>query len=76
MPWFIVQCERKTLTKYLVKAENATAVMDVCDDWKYLGYMDGDDGRIHRWPIRRKRERLGGLRDVCRGITLHALTIL
>ena len=43
MPWFIVQCERKTLTKYLVKAENATAVMDVCDDWKYLGYMDGDD---------------------------------
>lgn len=43
MPWFIVQCERKTLTKYLVEAENTDAVMDVCDNWEYLGYADGDE---------------------------------
>ena len=43
MPWFVVQCERKTLTKYLVEADNADVVMDVCDNWEYLGYADGDE---------------------------------
>ena len=43
MPWFLIQCERKTWTKYLVKADSADAVMNACDNWKYLGYVDGDD---------------------------------
>jgi hypothetical protein len=43
MPWFIVQCERKTWTKYIVEAENKEAALESSDDWQYLGYVDGDD---------------------------------
>jgi len=43
MAWFIIQCERKTWTKYLVEAENAEAAFEEAEDWKYLGYLDGDD---------------------------------
>jgi hypothetical protein len=34
MPWFVIQRERKTWTKYLVKAESAEAVAKISDEWK------------------------------------------
>lgn len=43
MTWFIIQCERKTWTKYLVEAENQEAAMQDPDNWQYLGYVDGED---------------------------------
>ena len=43
MAWFIIQCERKTWTKYLVEAEDQDAAMEDSDNWQYLGYVDGDD---------------------------------
>jgi hypothetical protein len=43
MAWFIIQCERKTWTKYLVQADNVDTALQACDDWEYLGYIDGDD---------------------------------
>lgn len=43
MAWFIIQCERKTWTKYLVEAENKESAFDACDEWQYLGYVDGED---------------------------------
>ena len=43
MAWFIIQCERKTWTKYLVEVESKDAALDASDDWQYLGYMDGED---------------------------------
>lgn len=43
MAWFIVQCERKTWTKYLVEAENEEAALKASDNWQYLGYVDGED---------------------------------
>ncbi len=43
MGWFIVQCERKTWTKYLVEAKSEEAALNASDDWRYLGYMDGED---------------------------------
>ena len=43
MPWFVVQAERKTWTKYLVEAEDAESAIFDCDEWQYLGYVDGDD---------------------------------
>lgn len=43
MAWFIIQCERKTWTKYLVEAEDQEAAMEDTDNWQYLGYVDGDD---------------------------------
>jgi hypothetical protein len=43
MAWFIIQCERKTWTKYLVEAESEEAAIENSDNWKYLGYVDGDD---------------------------------
>lgn len=42
MAWFIIQCERKTWTKYLVEAEDQEAAMEDSDNWQYLGYVDGD----------------------------------
>ena len=43
MKWFIIQCERKTWTKFLVGAENMNAAMENDINWQYLGYLDGDD---------------------------------
>ena len=43
MAWFIIQCERKTWTKYLVEADNEEAAMEDSNNWEYLGYLDGDD---------------------------------
>ena len=43
MAWFIIQCERKTWTKFLVEAENEEAAMENDDNWEYLGYVDGED---------------------------------
>ncbi len=43
MAWFIIQCERKTWTKYLVEAESQEAAMENNNNWKYLGYLDGED---------------------------------
>ena len=43
MPWFIVQAERKTWTKYLIEAENADSALMESDGCEYLGYVDGDD---------------------------------
>lgn len=43
MGWFIVQRERKTWTKYVVEAENEVAAAELCEEGKYLGYLDGDN---------------------------------
>ncbi|MGH7772600.1 MAG: hypothetical protein ACREQA_10240 [Candidatus Binatia bacterium] len=43
MPWFIIQCERKTWTKYLVEAESEEAAFEDSNNWEYLGYLDGED---------------------------------
>jgi hypothetical protein len=42
MPWFVIQCERKTWTKYLVEAGDKNSALD-SDSWQYLGYVDGED---------------------------------
>ncbi len=43
MAWFIIQCERKTWTKYLVEAEDEEAALEASDNLQYLGYVDGED---------------------------------
>lgn len=44
MPWFIVETERKTWTKYLVEAADEEEAHDKASDaGEYLGYLDGDD---------------------------------
>ena len=43
MGWFIIQCERKTWIKYIVEAENQNAALQTCDNWEYLGYLDGEE---------------------------------
>jgi hypothetical protein len=43
MAWFIIQCERKTWTKYLVEAENKETALEANDDLQYVGYVDGED---------------------------------
>jgi hypothetical protein len=43
MTWFIIQCERKTWTKYLVEANNEALALEAHDDWEYLGYVDDED---------------------------------
>jgi len=43
MPWFIVQTERKTWTKYLVEANDEESALASSDNWEYWGYLDGDD---------------------------------
>jgi hypothetical protein len=43
MAWFIIQCERKTWTKYLIEAENKEAALEAGDDLQYLGYVDGEN---------------------------------
>jgi hypothetical protein len=42
MPWFIVQSERKTLTIYLVEAEDSEAAAQNVDKGEYLGYFDDE----------------------------------
>lgn len=43
MAWFIIQCERKTWTKYLVEAKDEKSAMEDSDNWQYMGYVDGED---------------------------------
>jgi hypothetical protein len=43
MAWFIIQCECKTWTKYLVEVEDEEAALQSSDDWQYLGYVDGEE---------------------------------
>ena len=43
MPYFIIQCERKTWTKFIVEAKNREAAINDVDNWRYLGYVDGED---------------------------------
>ena len=43
MPWFIIQAERKTWTKYLVEARDEQEAWEDRDGWEYFGYVDGDD---------------------------------
>jgi hypothetical protein len=43
MTWFIVQCKRETWTKYVVEAEDEDAALEASDDWRYWGYVDGED---------------------------------
>jgi hypothetical protein len=43
MAWFVIQCERKTWTKYLVEAEDEEVALNASDNWQYLGYLDGED---------------------------------
>ena len=43
MPWFIVETERKTWTKFLVEAADEAEAHRKDDAWEYLGYQDGDD---------------------------------
>jgi hypothetical protein len=43
MAWFIIESERKTWTKFLVEADDEDAALGACDNWQYLGYVDGDD---------------------------------
>ncbi len=43
MAWFIIQSERKTWTKFLVEAENEENALASCDDWQYIGFVDGED---------------------------------
>lgn len=43
MARFVIQCERKTWTKYLVEAEDEDTALEASGDWLYLGYLDGED---------------------------------
>jgi hypothetical protein len=43
MPYFIIKCERKTWTKYIVQAEDKESAQNEVDKWRYLGYVDGED---------------------------------
>ena len=60
MAWFVIQCERKTWTKYLVQAEDVGNAMEHSDNWQYLGYVDGDDtdSNIVGCPFETKAEAL------------------
>ena len=42
MSWFIVQSARKTLTIYLVEADNEQAARESYDDREYLGFFDDE----------------------------------
>ena len=61
MAWFIIQCERKTWTKYLVEADSEEAAFESSDNWQYWGYLDGDDtdSAIVGGPFGSKAEALG-----------------
>ena len=43
MAWFIIQCERKTWTKFLVEAKDKNAAFEESDNLQYLGHLDGED---------------------------------
>jgi len=60
MAWFIIECERKTWTKYLVEAESEAAAFESGDNWQYLGYVDGEDtdSSLGSGPFRTKAEAL------------------
>jgi hypothetical protein len=58
MAWFIIQCERKTWTKYIVEAEDEDSAIWASDDWEYLGYLDDEDTKtmLAAGPFRSKEE--------------------
>ncbi len=59
MPWFIIECERKTRIKYIVKATSKGAALEG-SNWQYLGYVDEDTlGRPKvAGPFKRKSKAL------------------
>lgn len=42
MAWFVMQHQRKTWTKFLVKAASENGVLETADH-EYFGYLDADD---------------------------------
>jgi hypothetical protein len=60
MAWFIIQEERKTWLKYIIEADNEEDAFELVDNWKYLGYVDGDttDSNIVGGPFITKAEAL------------------
>lgn len=60
MPWFIVQSERKTWTRYVVQADSAEAATDDSNDWQYFGYVDGEDteSKVIGGPFESREEAL------------------
>ena len=64
MVWFVIQCERKTWTKYLVEANDAQTALDASDAWRYLGYTDGEDTEsvVAGGPFERS---VDALADIC-----------
>ena len=69
MPWFIVQCERKTWTKYIVEADDEESIFLSSDNWEYLGYLDGDDENlsIGGEPFRTKADALSDILSYTEG---------
>jgi len=65
MAWFIIQCERKTWTKYLVEAADEEGAMQDSDRWQYLGYVDGEDtdSGIVGGPSQTKAEAIADIRS-------------
>ena len=49
MPWFILETERKTWTKYLVEATDEREAYYKSDAGEYLGYRDGEDEKVHTY---------------------------
>lgn len=47
MPFFIIESERTTWTKYLVEAEDEYDAITASDNWQYLGYIDGEETSSH-----------------------------
>lgn len=43
MPWFVIETERKTWTKFLVEAADEADAYEKADAGEYLGYRDGED---------------------------------
>lgn len=63
MAWFVIQCERRTWTKYLVEADSEESAFQSSDNWQYLGYLDGDDtdSSLLGGPFRNKAEALADI---------------
>jgi hypothetical protein len=59
MAWFVIECERKTWIKYIVKATSKRAALEGSNR-QYLGYVDEDTSRRPRvaGPFTRKSKAL------------------
>jgi hypothetical protein len=49
MPWYIVETERRTVTKYLVEATDEAGAHEIADAGEYVGYCDGPDEAIRAY---------------------------